>query len=387
MTLDEQGVAALQANVAHLLLDALAVARHRDDHGVVVGAELGLANRQTRQASPSDHRFDEAPMRTGVVDLEQLVGRGHQPWDLLQVDHRLDDAHEHQAVVGLQPRGGLGGDDVLAPLDLHQVHARETAKARVLHRAAHDRALLLHHHLDHVLPRVVELGVSGPAVGQQPLGGDRHVGDADDGRGNADPGDVEHREALLPRGGQHEAVDHQGGRGADQGDQAAEDRRVRQRQQQLADRQVPPPCPVGHHGHHHRDDRGVVEEGAERCDRAHQAELGRGERRRAPQQLEAHEVDTARAAQALGHDEQRGDGGQALVGEPAERLGRGEDPGHQQGGQARQQDHVGRDAREREASDHRRQHHERDRHREGHRVTSRRAREGWRGSARGTDRG
>jgi hypothetical protein len=125
MRFQEQRVAGLQDDVADLLVDALAAARHGDDDGVVERAELAVADRLADDRAAVRHdRFDQASVRARRVELEDLIRRGSEPADLLQVDDGADDADEDEAVFGAQhDLGGDGRDDLAVTLDFSETYS------------------------------------------------------------------------------------------------------------------------------------------------------------------------------------------------------------------------------------------------------------------------
>jgi len=81
-----------------------------------------------------DHGFDEAPLGAVPVELEHLPSGRSESGDALEVDNRLDRAHEHEVVVWFEDFvWGDARDEVLPAVDLREKEPWQTAQARIFH--------------------------------------------------------------------------------------------------------------------------------------------------------------------------------------------------------------------------------------------------------------
>ena len=145
-----------------------------------------------------DDRLDQAPLRPRRLQVEHVLGRRHQAANPLQLDDRLDDAHEQQPVAGPQHFARRnGGNRVAVAVDLGEEQpgrCRRPALSIVLPTSGLSASTCI--------STVYSLGSSlraqgGAAVGQQVAGGEDDIDSADERRRHADPGDVEHAELVL----------------------------------------------------------------------------------------------------------------------------------------------------------------------------------------------
>ena len=214
-------------------------------------------------------------------------------------------------------------------------------QARLLDRAARERAARLHHHLERVFARVVGRAHRRPTVPEEARAGDEDVDQARDEEGRAQPRDVEHAEGASGPGGVEPAHDHVRAR-ADERAEAAQDDRIVHRHEQPRDAQPLLAGPVPDRGHHERHHGRVVHEGREDARHDHRPQLGRGERLRTAEDPAGDAGERSGAVDGGGDHEQGRDRHHPLVAHAAERLGGGEDPGRQQHHHAADHRHVGR---------------------------------------------
>ena len=216
----------------------------------------------------------------------------------------------------------------------------QVPQPRRLDRAAHQRAALIDHHLQAVLPRVIAGAHRRPPIFEQEAARDDEVDEPDGEQRHAQPGDVEHAEWLTPLR-RHQAADDDVGARADQGAEAAEHDRGVHRHQQLGDAEAVLLGPVADRRHHQRHHGRVVGERGDhaRCD--HRANLRRSQRLR-PAERPVHERrQGAGPLDGRRYDEQRRDRHHALVAHPLEGLVGRDHPGGQQEHHPADHHHVG----------------------------------------------
>ena len=198
-----------------------------DDRGVVLGAELGLADGAPDEGRVvADDGFYNCPVAPVGFDLVDLVCRGLEALDLEQVHDGLDNTDELEAVAGLEDLFGADrGEGVGLALDLGQEESRELAEARALDAFADERARGLDLDLDGVAPGLVALLARREAFGEHEACDERDEREAEDRGGDAD--DADPPEAFERRGhGQAHGVEV-GGVGLVVGDVEAVDSDVR----------------------------------------------------------------------------------------------------------------------------------------------------------------
>ena len=197
---EEERVAGVQVDVAHLGVHHLAVPVDGDDGRVVLRAELRGPHRLADERRVvRDHRLHQRPELRAGRHLVHLVGGGDETPDPAQIHDRVEDAREREAIVGLQPLGGRHrGEDRSAPFDLRQVKPREVAEPGFLDAPPDDRRVGLHDHLDLVPARVAGGVARGPALRQQPARAQQDEQDSRDRGRHAEHGDAP--ELLLDAG-------------------------------------------------------------------------------------------------------------------------------------------------------------------------------------------
>ena len=178
----------------------------------------------------------------GVVEVEDVLHLGRlEPAHGLQVDDRAHLPGEAQPVAAAQHRLGTDRrDDRVAAVDRRQEDAGQVPQPGLLDRLAVHRTAGLHHHLDGEPPRrLLQLGHRRAASRQHAWCQRDDGADPDDRDRHADRADLEeaHR---LEAGVDHLPRDDEVGRRADQRGHAAQQRRERQRHQQLAHRHLAP---------------------------------------------------------------------------------------------------------------------------------------------------
>ena len=342
--LEEQCVARLEHDVADLHLEPLAVAGHRDHDRVVRRAKPAGPDRAAHErAGVGDDRLEKHPLRPRTVELENLVGGRPQATDFLELDDRIDHAHEHKPVARLEPLGGCHGrHHVAAAVDLHEEQPLEPAEPGLFDRAAHERAARLHEHLERILPRIVALAHRGPTVLEQPGALARHeqIEEAGCEQGHAEPGDLEHAE-RVPRLRRHEAAHDDVRARADERAQAAEDHGRVHRHEELRHAEAMLLGPVPNRRHHQGDHGRIVHECGDDRRGDHRAPLRRAERRGPAERAIDEGRERTRPLHRRRHDEQRRNREHALVAHALERLVGREHPGCQEHHDAADHGHVG----------------------------------------------
>jgi hypothetical protein len=301
---------------------------HGDQMDAVAREQVEVADRaQDVARGLADDRLDHHH----VAPAQGLEVVGRDARRRLQADavaaaqrhHRVAAAVYDQAVADLEP--GVGGGIGELGVPAHQVQHLDDAvgQARLAQAPAGQVRALGYEELGQE-PALAgaELLAQGLAHRQQAGCEHQHEGAADQGHQHRRQADLEHRErrqALLAR----DAIDQDVGRGADHGDQPAEDGGVGERDQQPRRRQ---PLAVRHRDHrrdHHHHHRRVVDErrhqqagGDQRQQQAALARTGRGG------EPFAELVHATRARQGAADDEQAGDGDRRAVAEHAEHLPR-----------------------------------------------------------------
>jgi hypothetical protein len=172
------------------------------------------------------------------------------------------------------------------------------------------------------------------------LAGDHEIHEAREQERHAQPGDVEHAEAVsaLRR---HEAAHDDVGAGADERAEPSENDGVVHRHEKLRHAQAMLLRPVADGRDHECDHGRVVHEGREGRRRQHRPPLRRRQRRGAAQPPVDECRQCARALDGGGHYEQRGDRQHPLVAHAREGLARREDARRQQHHDAADHHHVG----------------------------------------------
>ena len=359
----QQGIARLQDDVADLRPQPLSAAGHGDDGGVVHRAKTPFAHAAAdERAGIGDHRLDQATPAAGGIELEHLIGGRGQPTDLLQIDHRIDDAHEDQVVIGGQPLVGSHSQQHLAlPVDFHQVGAGKVAQAGLFDGLPHQRTARLDHHFQGVLARIVKLADGWTPLGQQPPPEEIQVGQTDHRAGQTDPSDGEHPQPLHrkrlfehPAGARHpgsvggcadqQSVDNQIGAGADQSARAAQDGGITQGDEKLGHRDAMLLGPVPYRGNEHRHDRGVVEKRAHPCHRHHDPQEGQWHGAGCAAPSAGNSLDGPGFAHGRHDDEQNPHRDHARIGQPHQRLCRSDAAGDQEQRQPAEQNDIRRQA-------------------------------------------
>ena len=324
--LHQQHVAAEQLEVLADLCERGVAPVHRDQVDAIAREQVEVADRaqDVARGLADDrlHHHQVAPAQ-GL----DVVGRGARR--RLQADavaaaqrhHGVAAAVHDHAVADLEPGVGRGVGELR--FAAHQVQHLDDAvrQARLAQRPARQVRALGHEELGHE-PALAgaELLAQGLAHRQQARREHQHEGAAHQRHQDRRQADLEHREgrqALRAR----DAVDQDVGRGADHGDQAAEDGGVGERDQQARGRQA---LAGGHRDHrrdHHHHHRGVVDEGRHQQaggdQRQQQPAFARAGRGGEPL---AELVHAAGARQRGADDEQAGDGDRCAVPEHAEHL-------------------------------------------------------------------
>ncbi len=352
----QQRVAAAQHDIADPSAEAAAAAMHGDDRCVIHRPEVRVADVLADQGRGArDHRLGQPAVVAARPDeiASLRIGRGHAR-DPLQVHDRIDHAGERQFVLRLQDLVGPDRrDDPFVADDLDEEQAGEVAKAGLLNGLADQAAVRLNAHVDQVLARTfAELLEQILAIGQQPPPHQQQVDHADHGHRHADPRRLKERDRSQSRRSLHtiqppplredQTVDHQVCARADQRAHAAQDRQVRDGDQQPRRRDPKLATPISHHRHQHRHHRCIVQE-RRRTDH----------KRRHPQQRPAfapgrtehprsHHIESPRFPQSGRHHEQGPHRQHPFIGESREQFGRRDDA--RQRGQHRptQQDDVRR---------------------------------------------
>ena len=338
---EDERVTGVELDVAELAGDLGAGAVDGDHGGPVAGAAADLLQCAADQVRlPPDDRL-EVERLAGVAEHVGLFGRGAEAGAGPQVEHVGDVADEDQQVVGLQQL--VGADRAEVPVvahDVGQVHAGEAAQPGVGDRGADERAAGFDLEVQGVLPQRghgLEGGV-GP-VGEQAGGDPDEHGQPHDGDRQADGGQLEEAERLVPLLLQ-DAGDHQVRGRADERDRPAEDGGERQRHQEAGHGQPPAAGPARHLRQEHRHHRRVVEDRRDAGDREAQAHH-RGPAPAATEHPAGDAGEEPRASRARGHDVQGCDGQRRLVGEPGEADLGSDDVAQHEHGEAPQQ-HAGR---------------------------------------------
>ena len=258
----EEDVARVEGNLPQLAGDALAGAVDGDHRAAVAPPEARLLEGVAHEPrSRSDDGLVEAAVdgRAGGREVALLGGR--QAAHLLQVQDPGDVAGEREAIAhGEDLVRTDRRDPVAVALHLDQEHALEAAQSALGDAVARDPGLVGHDHLERELARVGVGGLArGAPLGQEQGGEGDHGDEAGDGERQADLADLPQSQRGVARV-LEQARDHQVGRGADQRDGAADDRREADRHQVARRRAARPARPRDDARDHHGDDRGVVEE-------------------------------------------------------------------------------------------------------------------------------
>src|SRR5699024_5150396 len=144
MGFQQKRITGPKLNITNFFLDALTIARDRQNHRVIELSKTPLFNRPSiYRVRGRDNRLNKKMYASRGVELEQLVGGRVQSLGLLKIYDRIYNSGENESVIALQRYLGIHGrHDLPIPIYFNQKKTGEITQPRLLDRLSRQCAVL-----------------------------------------------------------------------------------------------------------------------------------------------------------------------------------------------------------------------------------------------------